>query len=459
MVKFALLSAEMGWSPVPVKVRNIVQSLSTQLSKAVPSEHRLNFRHFYFDIGWFGVLASSSVAFAAIYAARLGASGFQLGLLNALPSLTALIFALPAGWWSKNKQISRVAFWSAVAHRLPYLFWVLLPFLFTADEQVNALLWLTFLMSIPGTLLAISFNGLFATAVPAAWRNHVVGRRNALYAFMSVVTSALCGWLLHHFLFPGGYQFVFMIGFIGAVVSTWHLWYIRPTAETASMPPLTKPTRDWAQPGLMRLWHGSRRSMGWRFLMENISVARLKEAVWQNGRFRNILLLNFLFHIGLYLPTPLFPIYLVQKINIPDLWYSMGNGLFFMSLFLGSTQLSRLTDKWGNHKTLAIGAMLTCFYPFMISQTTAVSHLLYASIVGGLAWSIAGGVLGNYILDLMPESNQPVHLAWYNLSIHGAILIGSLSAPFIMGWIGLVEAMVLAAACRLMAGLLIWKFG
>jgi len=32
-------------------------------------------------MGWFGVLSGSSMAFLAIYAARLGASGFEIGML------------------------------------------------------------------------------------------------------------------------------------------------------------------------------------------------------------------------------------------------------------------------------------------------------------------------------------------------------------------------------------------
>ena len=41
---------------------------------ALPAEHRANFIHLYLDIAWFGVLSGSSIAFAAIYATRLGAN-------------------------------------------------------------------------------------------------------------------------------------------------------------------------------------------------------------------------------------------------------------------------------------------------------------------------------------------------------------------------------------------------
>ena len=53
----------------------------------VPAEHRSNFRHLYLDIAWFGVLAASSLGFVGVYAARLGATAFQVGLLSVGPAI------------------------------------------------------------------------------------------------------------------------------------------------------------------------------------------------------------------------------------------------------------------------------------------------------------------------------------------------------------------------------------
>jgi hypothetical protein len=100
----------------------VLKALSYPAATAVPQEHRRNFTHFYLDIGWFGILNSSSIAFAAIYATRQGASSLQIGWLNAAPALVALLFALPIGRWLVGKPVSRIVFWAALAHRLPYLF-------------------------------------------------------------------------------------------------------------------------------------------------------------------------------------------------------------------------------------------------------------------------------------------------------------------------------------------------
>jgi MFS family permease len=435
----------------------VLKALSFRSATAVPSEHRRNFNHFYLDISWFGILNSSSIAFAAIFATRQGASSLQIGLLNAAPALVALLFALPIGRWLTGKPVSRIVFWSALIHRLPYLVWIFLPWLFRPSTQVLALLLLVLVMSIPGTVLAISFNGLFAAGVPVDWRGHVAGIRNALYAVVSFLVSLLCSFILDRAAFPQGYQIIFALGFVGAVLSTVHLWFIRPSTETPALRADSKATSDIAQPGMLRLWSGQWRSVGWRYMMSN--SIKLRDGVLADGRFRTTLTLIFLFHVGLYLANPLFPIYLVKELHLADKWYSIGNGLFYVSLFFGSMQLARLTRKWGNHITLAIGVMLTCLYPLLISQSTTVLLFYIASLAGGLAWAIAGGAMGNYILDQIPDEARPSYLAWYNLAVQAAVLTGSLSAPFIGDWIGLVPALLLGAGVRLLSGILIWRKG
>ena len=151
-------------------------------ARAVPAEYRATFLHLYFDILWFGVLNGSALSFLAVYAARQGANSFQLGLLAASGALVNLFLTLPVGRWLAGRHVGKAVFWAAVFHRLFYLLWVPLPVLLPPSAQVWAFIGITFLMSIPGVVLAVGFNALFADAVPPEWRGHVVGVRNALFA-------------------------------------------------------------------------------------------------------------------------------------------------------------------------------------------------------------------------------------------------------------------------------------
>jgi MFS family permease len=428
---------------------------------AVPAEHKRNFWHLYLDIMWFGVLNGSAIAFAAVFATRQGANSFQIGLLSAAPAITTLFFALPAGQLLQKHSINRSVFWTSVAHRMFYGVWILMPVILLPSQQVWLLIATTFLMSIPGTALAIGFNGLFAATVPPEWRPYVAGRRNAVFALSSILISFIVGWLLENLSFVLGYQIVFTIGLVGAMMSSVHLWFIKPLQE--ELPPLNIRQRlnDWAQPGLQKVWMGMRQTIALRSLTRGVGWRKILQIEVLDGRFRHVLFILFFFHLSQYIVIPVFPIYTVKTLGLSDQLLSWGNMVFYIALFFGSMQLARISGWLGNQRTLAIGITLMSLYPFTMALVTPQTTWLYfvVSLIGGVAWTLAGGAIANYLLDHVPDENRAPYLAWYNLALHAAILGGSLIGPAIGENIGLREALYVGAGLRLFSGALLWRWG
>lgn len=60
--------------------------------------------------------------------------------------------------------------------------------------------------------------------------------------------------------------------------------------------------------------------------------------------------------------------------------------------------------------------------------------LYLVASVGGAAWSLVGGALANYLLEMAPINDRPAYLAWYNLALNAGILGGSLQGPVLMYW-------------------------
>lgn len=422
---------------------------------AVPVELRKTFVHLYFDIAWYGVLSGSAIAFAAVYAARLGATGLQIGLLNAGPAIVGLAVTLPAGRWLEKRSVGRAVFWASVLHRLGYLPWMFLPLLISAENQIWALIGLTLLMSIPGTILAVGFNAMFAAAVPAEWRGHAVGVRNALLAASYVLTSLAVGYLLDRLPYPQGYQVVFAIGFLGAALSSLHLWFVQSNV-IESKPNATGrilAIGDQARPGLFRTWGDSlRHAVGLRFLTRS-QGKRLLRAELLKGRFGVLLASLFAFHLAQFLAIPLLPLFWVQELELTDREISLGTALFYALVFIGSTRLATFSKRWGNHRVTVIGALIMALYPMLTAASRDLTLFLITSIVGGLAWSLAGGALGNYLLEEIPADDRPAHLAWYNLALNGAILAGSLLGPFAAARVGLRTALAAIGLLRLLAAL------
>src|SRR6266498_4496654 len=143
-------------------------SMLTKLfqQSAVPREYRSNFLHLYFDIGWYGILSGSAINFLNIYATRIGATGFQIGLIGAMSAVVSLFLAIPTGRWLQSQNTSKAMFWSSVFYRIGFLAFIFLPMLSNKMGQIWANIAITLMMAIPLTPLGVGFNALFAEAVP-----------------------------------------------------------------------------------------------------------------------------------------------------------------------------------------------------------------------------------------------------------------------------------------------------
>lgn len=379
------------------------------------------------------------MAFLAVYAARLGASTLQIGLLGAMPAVVNLIFAIPSGQWLGQRSTHQGVFLTSVLHRLGYLLWIPLPWLFGDAGEVWALIVLSLLMGIPGTALSVGFNALFAEAVPPEWRAHVAGVRNVMLSIVFIITSLVSGFILEHVAFPVGYQLVFALGFAGAAMSSYHLYFVRPAAPPEA-PPAPQPPSPTPQTPRTRLG------------------AALRTDVWC-GQFGKTLLVLLGFHLAQFAAVPIFPIYFVRQLHLSDDQIGIGTALFYLTVLIGSTQLARLSHRWGHKAITGVGAALMSVYPILLAFANDAVLYWVISLIGGFIWAFVGGALANYLLEKVPANDRPAHLAWYNIALNAAILVGSLGGPLIAEQIGLVNALILAGGLRLAAGLVILRWG
>lgn len=423
----------------------------------VPKAYQATFRHLYGDIAWFGVLSGSTLSFLAIFAARLGANPSQLGLLNAAPAIINLGFALPAAHWLESHAEGRPVFWSSLLFRIFYLALVPLPWIFhSSSASIWAILLITFIMNIPGTALAVGFNALFGDAVPLEWRGHVAGVRNSVLSLTTITSSLISGQILYRVEFPTGYQIVFAIGFIGALMSSYHLWYIRPVRDRNSNPnPLLNKTDQVIQ-GRENL---SIRRKIWLWLLKQTQSYRQVRTDIIKGNFRKILALLFAFHLGQFLPIPLFSVYMVDVLKLTDQVISFGTAIFNVTVFIGSMQLARLIHLRGNKTITGIGGLLYAGFPTLLALSHGLGLFIFTNFVGGFAWAMVGGALYNYLLEKVPEDDRPAHMAWYNLALNAAILVGSLAGPALAELVGLTPSLFILAVIRFLAGLAILRFG
>ena len=353
---------------------------------AIPQEYRRNFIHLYFDIAWFGILSGSAINFLNVYAARLGASGFQIGLFTAMPAVVSLFLSIPTGNWLQKRPIGKSVFWSAALSRIGYFLWIPLPWLFGNQGQIWALAIITLAMGIPMCGLNVGFNALYAAAVPAEWRASVVGIRNVVQSLTFILSSLGTGFILNHLTFPIGYQVIFGIGFLSAAMSTFHLFFVRPHTDSSLA----------AVSGLKTVSNSKEENprSSWQFI--------LRLDIWRTPYWK-ILLVLLGFHLAQNLALPLFTLSTVNTLHLTDANIGLGTALFYLTVLLGSTQLSRLESKVGHHKLTGWGVAGMSIYPIAMALSHNAFDYYLLSIVGGFVWAMVAGAYANYLLERIPE--------------------------------------------------------
>ncbi|HMN61646.1 MAG TPA: MFS transporter, partial [Anaerolinea sp.] len=388
---------------------------------------RSNIIHYYFDIGWWGLYAGATAAFLSIYAARIGATPAQIGLLTALPSGISLALSLPFASIVRRLGAHRATWTAALVARSMFLLYALLPFFFTQPEQVNAILIIGALMAVPNTLIGISFSQLLMDAVTPDWRGTVVGVRNAFFSIITFVVTMISGQILTRVAFPLGYQVIFVIGFIGGIATAYHLYKVRPLRATpapeAGSPPAS------AQPRRLP-----------RYLPPLDPPGR---------RYLRVLGILFLFNITNNMLAPLVPGVLVNHLALTDEWISIGTAVNNLIVFLISLNIARLTRPTGNRAATALGSALLAAQALALALAAGPAGYMLSVAAGGLGSGVLITAQFNYHLDNVPETDRSAWLSWSLLMGNTALLLGSLLGPLLAGGIGVLWALAVFAALRL----------
>jgi MFS family permease len=270
----------------------------------------------------------------------------------------------------------------------------------------------------------------------------VAGTRNILLSVTFMLTSLLSGYLLDRIVFPLNYQIIFLIGFFGAAMSSFHLYFIKPL-------PGKTPTEVTPRGPVPPLKETSRRP-SW--------FTTLRADIWLTP-YRSTLLVMLVFHVSQYLAIPLFPLYFVRVLKLTDETLGIGTALFYLTVLLGSTQLNRLVSRLGHKDVTGWGVVGMALYPGLLAVSSQVWHFYAVSVLGGLVWALVGGASANYVIEKCPENDRPAHLSWYNIILNASVLTGSLLGPALAGQISLPVALVLFGLLRGMAGSILLKWG
>ena len=410
------------------------QALRAVLGRpSVLDQTGLNIRYLYVEVAWAGVL-SAAAAFNATFAVRLNASNTMIGWLSSIPCLVAVFVLVPAARFLERR--SRRAPWvwgSLFVARLGYGVVALVPWL-VSSHQAEVVVWLLIAISVPSAFFAAGFNPLLADVVPEQDRTRVFAMRNILAgATVASLTFVAGRWLeagqrAGWAPFPLNYQAVYIVGFLGSMMSTVYLLRIKvPESRVAARLP-----GDPAKPFIHEL-----RTM--------LTVDRNFAAITWN---------TLLYDAGAWLVGPLYIIFFVRELGATDGWIGLNSTLANLGVIAGYALWRRWIRRLGYSRGLLISAPLGACYAFLVS--------LFPSLTLILIWGVLISIINpginlshfNILLKLCPDERRPTYLATFSTLMNAGAFVMPMVGVALAGLLGVRAVLLIGGSLRLLGAVL-----
>ena len=389
-----------------------------------------NIWHLYQDLIWLG-LATAATSYVSVYAIRLGASDRLLGLMTAVPSLLMVLLRIPAARLTERTADRKsLIVRSLFVRRLGYLVICLLPWfaLLPGVREIppaTLLVGVVILMAVPMVLSAAGWDSFFADIVPPRRRSRVVSMRSTMTALISLAMVPLMGSFLERVPFPYNYQVIYLLAFIGAAVSLWHVHVIR-----------TRPADDVA------LRHSP------------LNLTQVRNILRDSPEFAGLVLGTFVYQLAISIVSPLFSIYFVEYLGATESWIGWRLTLASLMSILAYRVWPTQIEKRGDVKMLIWASPMMALFPLLTGLTSSLTPNLFIVLLPRLFGSCV--MLSRYsiLLRVTPADRRPTYIAIYAILANVAAFVAPLIGVALVDVMGINRVFFVSAGLRLTAALL-----
>ena len=129
------------------------------------------------------------------------------------------------------------------------------------------------------------------------------------------------------------------------------------------------------------------------------------------------------------------------------------------AMLASSLRLKSVVDRFGNRNVMLAGTFLYGSYPLLLALATDQTLYLAASVSGGILWGLTNGSMVNRLMERVGTQDVPSGMAIHNLALNLGILSGSIIGPLLGDNFGLRTALFASAGLRVLASLLLARWG
>ncbi|MBV7504538.1 MFS transporter [Bacillus sp. sid0103] len=314
----------------------------------------------------------------------LGASNYQVGLINSLPPLIALLMTIPAAIMlnriEKQKEtVAMSVLWARV------LFLPLVGVLFVNSSfQAWAFLIIVALMNVPGTISNIGWQTLISGMIKEERRGEFFSDRNRLLTIVGMITTLIIGIIMKNQTDNSvAYQILFVLAFLFGLLEVFFLMRHKETAQPKADKQEKKSSMDWT--------------------------------IFKDNGYKWFLVTALCFNFSWQMAWGLFNIYHVKYAHATILWIS----IFSVANQLAQIFTFPLWKRWAERKSntlmlvwVAVGMAAA---PFMTVLSTNLVYLTIVQTTSGIFVSGTMLLLFNLLLEKSPKEKRTYCITTYNV--------------------------------------------
>ena len=240
-------------------------------------------------------IVTASGTFLPVFLLRLGASARDVGLLTALPALTAFVLAIPFGRWLQARR--NIVPWYSRLRLVAWLSYAVMAAaaaLLPREEAIPVMLGIWALASLPSTAALVAFPIVMDGAAGRDGRFDLLGRRWAIAGVSTSIAVALGGQFLNAVAFPMNFEILLAFVSLAGVGSFLQSSRIVIPDQIPAASGVQAPARE-------------RLEALWRLVVANRSFTRFE-------------LRAFVYTAAIGLSMPVLPLFYVHEVAAPDAW-------------------------------------------------------------------------------------------------------------------------------------------
>jgi Major Facilitator Superfamily len=347
------------------------------------------------DSVFIGIVTASGT-FLPVFLLRLGASANDVGLLTALPALTAFGLAIPFGRWLQGRP--NIVPWYSRMRLLAWLSYAAIAAVAAVlprGQAIPVMLGIWGLASLPSTMGLVAFPIVMDGAAGRDGRFELLGRRWAIAGTSTAVAVVLAGQFLDAVPFPLNFEIFFALISVAGIGSYLQSSRLVIPDQVAAAATKAAPRRR---------------------------VAAIWSLVVANRPFVRFELRSLMYTASIGLAMPVLPLFYVHDVAAPDAWIGIIGAAQNAGSVLGYVLTRQLARRRGGAMLLLPSMLAAALVPAILAAISWLPAVAALAFVIGLAGAGVQLALFDQLMRRVP-TEQGVTFTSVDQSIQNVALI------------------------------------